>query len=204
MSSHVIPVDRQAQLRQKALSHLSVGNRSVGGIASASAALGVLLELASSPSTASDALALLHELQVHQVELELQDEELRNSRDDLEVALSRQIALYDHAPVGYLTLDATIAMHEINLKGARMLGAARKELRGQSLVTFLQPRSVDDLHALLARVGAGQADQRCALLLQPRGGPPVVVQATAGADTVSGRFLVALVELDKPGVSPAG
>ena len=194
MSSTVIDHQRQAQLRQRALSQLNTSRRSVGGLASASAALGVLFELASSPSTAADALALLHELQVHQVELELQEEELRSSRDDIELALSRQIALYQHAPVGHVALDARCVVHEVNLKGAHLLGAARKSLLGQSLIGFLPPGNADDLRALLARVSDGHVDARCALSLRPNGGAPCVVHATASADPVSGQILLALVE----------
>jgi len=202
MSSPVINFDRQAQLRQRALSQLTAGSRSVGGLASASAALGVLLELASSPSTAADALALLHELQVHQVELELQEEELRSSRDDIELALSHQIALVEHAPVGYLSLDARNVVHEVNLKGARLLGAARKDLLGRNLVGFLSPGSVDGLRVLLARVRDGHIDERCALSLRPGAGAPGVVHAVASVDPVSGHFLVVLIEAGPPVAAP--
>jgi PAS domain S-box-containing protein len=194
MSSLVVDLDRQAQLRLRALSHLSVGSRSVGGLASASAALSVLLELASSPATAADALALLHELQVHQVELEIQEEELRSSRDDIELALSRQVALFEHAPVGYLALDAQIVVRDINLRGARLLGAERKDVLGQALIGFLPPGSVDQLHTLLARARQGHVDERCALRLRPHDGVQCVVHATAGTDPVSGHVLVALIE----------
>jgi hypothetical protein len=71
-------------LRRRALAQLRVPAGSHEARLNSSAALGVLHELASSPSTAEAALALLHELQVHQVELDLQDEELRRSRAELE------------------------------------------------------------------------------------------------------------------------
>ena len=201
MSSHFAVLDRQVSLRQRAETRVSAGSATVGGLANASAALGVLLELASSPSTASDALALLHELQVHQVELDLQDEELRNTRDELEVTLRRQVALYDHAPVGYLTIDAGTVMHELNLTSARLLGRSREELLGASLNRFLQPRSADDLQALLARVREGRLDQPCSLLLQAHERGRRVVHATASADPAAGRFLVALVDMGTGGSS---
>ena len=93
-----------------------------GAMQMATAAYGVLHELASSPTTAADALALLHELQVHQVELDLQAEELRASRMELEAALRRQIQLYDAAPVGHATIDPSCTLLELNLTGAAMLG----------------------------------------------------------------------------------
>jgi PAS domain-containing protein len=197
MSRLATELERQTKLRQRAESRITVGSRSVGGLASASAALGVLFDLASSPATAPKALALLHELQVHQVELDLQDEELRNARDELEVALSRHVALYDHAPVSYLTLDGATVMHEINLTCAHLLGRGREELLGSPLSRFLLPRSTDDLQTLLARVHDGQPEERCTLLVQPLDRTQRVVHATASADPVAGRFLVVLVDLGK-------
>ena len=79
-------------LRERATTQLTNGIRSDLSRTSTSEAMGVLFKLASSPSTAGDALALLHELQVHQVELELQHEELRRSRVELENDLVRQEA----------------------------------------------------------------------------------------------------------------
>src|SRR5512141_1632301 len=74
---------------------------------------------------------LNHELQVHQIELEMQNEELRRVRDELEVSLARSTELYDFAPVGYATLDGKSTILEINLAGAAMLGKERARVIGQ-------------------------------------------------------------------------
>lgn len=80
-----------ATLRSRATDRLT-GNTAAPRVrADPSAALGVLYELASSPSTAPSALALLHELQVHQVEVDMQSEELRRSRAETETLLDRQV-----------------------------------------------------------------------------------------------------------------
>ncbi len=71
---------------------------------------------------AIEAHRLVHELKVHQIELELQNEELKRARDDVEEALARYTDLYEFAPVGYLTLGQDGVIQQANLTGARLLG----------------------------------------------------------------------------------
>src|SRR5512142_816889 len=73
---------------------------------------------------------LLHELQVHQVELEAQNQELREAHQLLEESRNRYADLYDLAPVGYVTLNPKLLIQEINLPGAALLGIERTRLIG--------------------------------------------------------------------------
>jgi len=73
-------------------------------------------------------LALLHELQVHQIELEMQNEELRLARTEAETALGKYTDLYEFAPVGYVTLDRKGIIQSVNLTGSSLLGVERSKL----------------------------------------------------------------------------
>jgi PAS domain S-box-containing protein len=161
----------------------------------ASAALGVLHKLASSVSSAGDALAVLHELQVHQVELELQDEELRRSRAELEATLFRQQQLYDFAPVGCFTVDRNTQLREVNLTATGMLGTERAELLGQSLDAYLVPQSAGALHAMLTRLSDGAPCALGTLQLAAGNGTPRSVHASVNRDPGGQRFLVAFIDV---------
>ena len=108
----------------------------------------------------ADGQRLLHDLQVHQIELELQNEELRQAQNALEASRARYFDLYDLAPVGYFTLDENGLILEANLTGAALLGVARGTLAKQPLSRFIVGEDSDDyyLHRKqLFKTGAPQA-----------------------------------------------
>jgi PAS domain S-box-containing protein len=185
--------EKEADLRVRALQRLTGKSDSHDVRLNASAAFGVLYNLASSPSTGAAALALLHELQVYQVELDVQDEELRRSRAELEATLIRQVQLYDFAPVGCFTVDRTTVMRELNLTAAGMLGAERDKLLGRPLDAFLAAQSAQALHAMLTGVAERTATEVAPVRLSIRNGAPRHVQASASRDPAGGQFLVAFV-----------
>lgn len=86
---------------------------------------------------------LLHELQVHQVELEMQNNELRQSRQELEASRERYVALFDTAPVGYLTIIEQGDILEANLTVASLLGVSRTVLLSTSFTTYIHPEDRD-------------------------------------------------------------
>jgi PAS domain S-box-containing protein len=85
----------------------------------------------------------LHELRVHQIELEMQNEELRRTQEELEASRERYFDLYDLAPVGYFTISEQGLILEANLTAAKMLGVARGTLVQQPLSRFIFPEDQD-------------------------------------------------------------
>ena len=195
MSTDLNCIFTQAELRARAVKRLTGTNGLHDARLKASAAFQVLHDLASSPSTASAAMALLHELQVHQVEVDLQDEELRRSRAELESTLLRQVQLYDFAPFGYLTVDKGAVLRELNLTAARMLGYERDQLLGRNLDVFLAPQSVRALEAMLTRAYQGASTTASELQLVARRDTPRGMHAVASRDPDGQHILIALVEL---------
>ena len=197
MSTKPIAPEQLAHLRHRATSRLRGGAGTTDAPFSASDALAVLHDLASSPETAADALALLHELQVHQVELELQADELRESRAGLESALRRQTELYDCQPVACFTIDGSAVVHELNLSAARMLGIARDEAYGLSLNGFLAPDSGRMLREQVSSIAQGSAHEASTLQLIPKAGMGRRVRAHISADPAGPRFLLVLAGADE-------
>jgi PAS domain S-box-containing protein len=126
----------------------------------------------------------LHELRVHQIELEMQNEELRRTEEELEVSRAQYFDLYDLAPVGYFTLSEQGLILEANLTAAKLLGVARSALVKQPLSRFVLREDQDTyyLHRkALLETGAPRAwDLR---LLKKDAAPIWVrVEATAAQD----------------------
>ena len=192
-------VDRAVSLRRRAVAHLTGGSRLDDTRTSPTDAMAVLMGLSSSPATASDALAVLHELQVHQVELDLQNEELRASRLELENALARQRYVFEHAPVGLLVLDISAVLCDVNLAAARLLGAPREQLLGRALVSWLSATSGNLLGNLLAKArdwnGDGDSDGWAAspVTLSTRSESSAHWQAVVNRDSTPDRFLLVLM-----------
>jgi len=117
-------------------------------------------------STAS----LLHALQVHQVELEMQNETLRQKQTELETMRDRYVDLYDFAPVGYFMLDSTGMIEELNLTVGRLMGLERKDLLQRRFASLLIPEDQDRFRELLLGLMEQDATRRIELSVQRRDG----------------------------------
>ena len=105
-----------------------------------------------------DVQRLVHELRTYQIELEMQNDELRRAQEELEESRKRYAHLYDLAPVGYFTFDHHGIIREVNLTGADMLGEERRSLLGKPFSVFIHKDDRNHFH--LHRTGTLQQGTR--------------------------------------------
>ena len=129
-------------------------------------------------------LKLLHELQVHQIELEMQNEELRKTQYELEAMRARYFDLYDLAPISYCTVSEAGVILEANLAAAELLGEARSHLVGQRISRYISKDYQDVYYLSIKLLEAHDERQGCELhLLIPDGHDLwVYVNITAAKD----------------------
>jgi PAS domain S-box-containing protein len=134
---------------------------------------------------------LVHELQVHQIELEMQNEELQQGQLRAEEAAARYMELYDFAPVGYFTLDRVGIIGQANLAGARLLGLDRAAVKGRPLRQFVSGDSMPAFDSFFEMTG--RTDQCCQVSLDKGAGAPLEVIFTAAlSDSGNQRFIAAV------------
>lgn len=150
------------QLRHEAESKLQAGTApSTSHWLMGIDALSLLHRLSSNPDNADDALKLLHELQVHQVELDLQNEEIAANEQAVAEDLSLYRKIYDYAPLGYCIVDQEGNIIQGNLAAARLMGVARSDLVGRPIGTFLLANGRPLLLGLLRRVAQSGTGDSC-------------------------------------------
>lgn len=150
------------QLRDKAKAQLLEGTTPTSSHWSVGVdALHLLHRLSGNPDSAEDALKLLHELQVHQVELDLQNEEIAANEQVLVEELSLYRELYDSAPLAYFLVDLEGKVIQGNLAAAELFGLERDDLEGHPFDTLLLAKSRPRLHGLLQRVAQSGDRDSC-------------------------------------------
>jgi len=137
-------------------------------------------------ATTADALRLVHELKVHQIELEMQNEELLNSRAKTEELVSQYADLYDFAPVGYFTLERNGAIVQVNLAGAILLGIERGKLIKRRFGLFVAEPLRATFNAFLDKVFSNQTKETCEVELLKDGATSLWTHIEAAADNERG------------------
>ena len=122
------------------------------------------------PLSSETAGRLLHELRVHQIELEMQNEELRVKQAELEVSQARYFNFYNLAPVGYLTISEKGLIEEANLTISTLLGLPEKSLVGRMVSSFIFSEDQDGYYLFIKKLFASTASGACELrLMKPDG-----------------------------------
>jgi len=131
------------------------------------------------PDAQTDPRRLLHELQVHQIELEMQNSELRRVKAELDSSLEEFTELYDLAPACYLTLRRDGTIQRANLAAASLLGRDRSDLRERRFALFIAASSRAAFDALLSEAFGGKSTGFGELPLVVKAKPPLTVQLRA-------------------------
>ncbi len=192
------------KLRQGAEERLKSGTAPITrGWPTGIEALKLLYDLSSSRETASDALKFLHELQVHQVELDLQYEQAEEDRSQLSEDLTHYTALFDLAPFAYLTLKPDGLVIAANGIAADWLAAQTgqgTEMAGRRIEDLLAPECRAAVQDMLAALHKGEGRQSCAVQFKNGGAS---ANACATATPGGAQVLMAFVPAG-PGFVPAG
>jgi len=148
------------------------------------------------PLTVPEAQRLLHELEVHQIELELQNAELRQAREETEEALEQYTELYDFAPIGYFTLSAEGIVRASNLAGAKLLRLERSRLMGRSLIPFVAPQERAAFSSFIGQVLTGAGKEALELGLAPLSGEaPLYVRIQGVSDATGSKCRIAVIDI---------
>ena len=130
-----------------------------------------------SENSMEDAQRLITELQVHQVELELQNDELRKMQIQLAEEREKYADLYNFAPAAYFTFDERDLIQDLNLTAAEMLGNERKYLVGHPLIPYLTPDSIQAFVEHRQLAFETKRPQTCELVIRRRDGRFICVQS---------------------------
>jgi len=127
------------------------------------------------PTNETDLLKLIHELEVHHIELEMQNEELVIAKEKAERAEEKYTELYDFAPSGYLSLTKDGAISELNFAAARMLGKERSHLIKKRFALFLSKETLAGFNLFVQNLFTSNTKQTCEAIIATEGNLPIYV-----------------------------
>lgn len=157
--------------------------------------LEIKLSKSPAPSSGDDTLKLIHELQVHQIELEMQNEELILSRASAEEAAEKYIQLYDFAPSGYFTLSKDGEIIDLNLSAAKLLGKDRQSLKNRLFRAYLSYESKHIFNTFLEKAFAGKCKESCEVTLSINANLPSFVHLDGVVNENDGQCLVTAIDI---------
>jgi PAS domain-containing protein len=135
----------------------------------------------------ADPVRLIHELEVHQIELEMQNEALLQANAELESTLSQYAELYAFASVGYLTMTRDGTIRRANLTAVKLIGVRLRNLNQRRFAVFMSLESRIPFSAFLDKVFTSNNREICEVMIQKDGSDSLLVQIEAIVDSSGGQ-----------------
>jgi PAS domain S-box-containing protein len=146
-------------------------------------------------SAEADILKLIHELEVHQIELEMQNEELVIAKEKAELAEEKYTELYDFAPSGYIALSRVGEILELNFAAANMLGKERTKLIQNRFVFFVSIDTQTKFNLFLPDVFTSKVKQTCEVIIATEGNLPIYVNIDGIVSQNNEMVLLTLIDI---------
>jgi PAS domain S-box-containing protein len=140
---------------------------------------------------------LLHELRVHQIELQMQNEELMEEQTKLEEALDKYSELYDFSPIAYLTINESSIIEEVNFSGATLLGIDQRYLLKMPFMSFVHPddRPRFDMHLQNTITTGGTIDEELRLIGKDSSEKWIYIKSIPQEQTVGNSIRAAIIDI---------
>jgi len=144
-----------------------------------------------------DNLKLIQELQVHQIELEMQNEELVLAREHAESAMEKYVDLYDFAPSGYITLSEEGEIIDLNFSASTMLGKDRIHLKNKRFGLYVSPESLDLFNEFFEKIFRFREKQSCELLLKSSPDKPCYIHVDALVSNETNNCQITMIDISE-------
>jgi two-component system, cell cycle sensor histidine kinase and response regulator CckA len=146
-------------------------------------------------SSKSETLKLAHELEVHQIELEMQHEELMRAKSEAQHIADKYMELYDFAPSGYFTLSPNGCIIEVNLCGSQLLGREQESLKNSQFIFFVSDDTKFVFSAFLERLFNSKIKESCEVILYTEDTPSKYVYLTGILTSNSAECLITMIDM---------
>lgn len=136
---------------------------------------------------------ITHELEVHQVELQMQNEEMRIAKNETDSLLEKYTLLYDFAPIGYITLTPDCEISECNFRGAMLLGHERFKIIGRNFRFFIASEYLIEFNNFFKKVFSSTSKQSIELKLRSNKKPEDIFVLIEAISSVDNRFCLLML-----------
>ena len=144
-----------------------------------------------------DMLRLVHELEVHQIELEMQNDELQLAKEQAELATAKYVELYEFAPTGYFILSRKGKIIQLNIAGSQIFGKDRSQLINHPFAFFVSDESRPVFKQFLSRVFNSHSKETCDLSLSTPNSQPMQVHVTGLVEPDNNECFVTMVDISE-------